>query len=44
MIDPMTVAFDVDGVIADTMTLFLELARREYGIAGLNYEDITSYS
>ncbi len=44
MIDPMTVAFDVDGVIADTMTLFLALARREYGIAGLNYEDITSYS
>lgn len=44
MIDPMTVAFDVDGVIADTMTLFLELARRDYGITGLNYEDITSYS
>ncbi|MFZ0243618.1 MAG: haloacid dehalogenase [Desulfobacterales bacterium] len=44
MIDPMTVAFDVDGVIADTMTLFLEMARREYGIAGLSYEDITSYS
>ncbi|MFZ0612092.1 MAG: haloacid dehalogenase [Desulfobacterales bacterium] len=43
MIDPMTVAFDVDGVIADTMTLFLEMARRDYGVEGLKYEDITSY-
>ncbi len=42
-IPPATIAFDIDGVIADTMTLFLEIARDEYGIRGVRYEDITSY-
>jgi 5'(3')-deoxyribonucleotidase len=44
MIDPKTLAFDVDGVFADTMTLFLDIAREEYGIHGIAYEDITCYS
>lgn len=44
MIDPRSVAFDFDGVIADTMTLFLDIARSEYHIQGLNYDDITSYT
>jgi uncharacterized HAD superfamily protein len=35
--------FDIDGVVADTMTLFLDIARDEFGIDGLRYEDITSY-
>lgn len=44
MIDPSTVAFDIDGVIADTMTLFLDIARDAYDIIGIAYEDITCYA
>lgn len=43
MIDPRSVAFDIDSVIADTMTLFLDIARDEHRINHLSYEDITSY-
>ena len=43
MIDPDAVAFDIDGVVADTMTLFLEIARDEYNINSIRYEDITCY-
>jgi hypothetical protein len=43
MICPQTLAFDVDGVLADTMTLFLNIAASEYQIRGISYEDITSY-
>ncbi len=43
-IDPEAIAFDVDGVIADTMRLFLEIAAEEYGIRGIRYEDITTYN
>ena len=41
MIDPAAVAFDVDGVIADTMALFIYIARDEYAIKGIRYEDMT---
>ncbi len=44
MIDPSSLAFDIDGVFADTMTLFLEIARQEYKIRGVKYEDITCYT
>jgi uncharacterized protein len=44
MINPATVAFDFDGVIADTMTLFLDIARSEYCIQGIRYDDITCYA
>ena len=44
MIDPSKVAFDIDGVIADTMTLFLDIARDIYNIDGIGYEDITCYT
>jgi 5'(3')-deoxyribonucleotidase len=44
MINPATVAFDFDGVIADTMSLFLDIARSEYSIEWIDYEDITCYS
>jgi len=44
MIDPSAIAFDIDGVVADTMTLFLSIARDEYRLLGLRYEDITSYT
>lgn len=43
MIDPSSVAFDIDGVIADTMTLFLDIARDEYNIQNIRYEDISTY-
>ena len=44
MIDPASIAFDIDGVFADTMTLFLQIAREEYSLDGIRYEDITCYS
>jgi len=43
MIRPDEIAFDVDGVFADTMGLFLEIARRDFGINHVSYEDITQY-
>jgi 5'(3')-deoxyribonucleotidase len=43
MIDPTSVAFDIDGVIADTMSLFIDIARKEYRLDGVRYEDMTSY-
>ena len=43
-IDPNLLAFDVDGVCADTMGLFLEILRNEYSINHIRYEDITCYS
>jgi len=44
MINPASVAFDIDGVIADTMTLFLDIARDVFHINGIRYEDILSYN
>lgn len=44
MIDPAAVAFDIDGVVADTMTLFLDIAHDEYNINSIRYEDITRYN
>lgn len=43
-VDPARIAFDVDGVIADTMRLFLEIARDEFDVTGIRYEDITRYN
>nr|HID59342.1 haloacid dehalogenase [Desulfobacterales bacterium] len=43
MIDPKAIAFDIDGVFADTMGLFLYLANTKYGVNTINYHDITSY-
>ncbi len=44
MIDPCVVAFDIDGVVADTMSLFFEIAEKEYNISGIKHEDVTSYN
>jgi uncharacterized protein len=41
-IDPRDIAFDVDGVFADTFRTFVDTARREFG-CGFTYEDITEY-
>jgi hypothetical protein len=42
-LSPATTAFDVDGVIADTMRLFIDIARETFQIDHLRYEDITTY-
>lgn len=42
-IDPALTAFDFDGVIADTMNLFLDIAEHDFGIRGLKYEHLTEY-
>lgn len=44
MIDPQSVAFDFDGVVADTMNLFLKIARDVHRINHLTYEDFTCYN
>ena len=36
-------AFDIDGVVADIMTTFLEMARERYGLEHLRYEQITTF-
>lgn len=43
MIHPGELAFDIDGVCADTMTLFIDIAEKIYGFNGIRYEDITEY-
>ncbi|WP_373497756.1 haloacid dehalogenase [Desulfococcus sp.] len=43
VIDPASLAFDIDGVVADTMRLFLDIARAEYDITHISYGDITHY-
>ena len=42
-IDPGDLAFDIDGVVANTMRLFLDIVRHSYGINHIRLEDITSY-
>jgi len=42
-LSPDSTAFDVDGVIADTMGLFIDIARESFQINDLRYEDITTY-
>ena len=43
MIDPKALAFDIDGVIADTMHLFIDILSDHYDIHTVKYTDITSY-
>jgi hypothetical protein len=43
MIDPRKLAFDIDGVIANTMQLFIDIAKDVYGINTVRYESITRY-
>jgi 5'(3')-deoxyribonucleotidase len=43
MIRPGQIGFDIDGVFANTMALFLEIARTDYGINHVRYDDITQY-
>ncbi len=43
-INPRELAFDIDGVVANTMRLFLDIVRDRYGINHIRLEDITSYN
>ncbi|MGQ9499006.1 MAG: 5' nucleotidase, NT5C type [Dissulfurimicrobium sp.] len=42
-IAPFEIAFDIDGVVANTMESFLNVAKSEFGIKNLEKKDITSY-
>lgn len=44
MINPASLAFDIDGVVADTMSLFLEILRDVHNINSIRYEDIYCYN
>lgn len=37
------IAFDIDGVVADIMTTFINLGQERYGLHHLRYEDITDF-
>lgn len=43
LINPAHIAFDIDGVIADTMHLFIDILRDHYAVDTIRYEDITAY-
>jgi len=40
---PHHFAFDIDGVVADTMAVFVELVRKELGIRHFSKDDIVEY-
>ncbi len=43
MIDPRRLAFDIDGVIANTMQLFIDIAQEVYDINTIRYDGMTRY-
>lgn len=43
MIDPRKIGFDIDGVVADTMQLFLDILVDVYRINHITLDDITRY-
>ena len=43
MIAPGDIAFDIDGVFANTMGLFLKIARTDYDVNHITYQDIDQY-
>ena len=42
-IEPSELAFDIDGVVADTMAVFVRLAQEHYGFTWLTKEDLRQY-
>ncbi len=44
LIDPCMLAFDIDGVVADTMDVFVRLAHERYGLTHLSKEDMLCYN
>jgi uncharacterized protein len=43
MINPHQIGFDIDGVLADTMQLFVEILDKVYGIDHVTVDQITQY-
>jgi uncharacterized protein len=43
-IDPCLLAFDIDGVVADTMAVFVRLAHERYGLNHLSQQDMLCYN
>lgn len=43
VINPLQLAFDIDGVVADTMEVFLDLARERYGLNYLTKDHLYYY-
>ncbi len=43
-IDPCLLAFDIDGVVADTMAVFVRLAHERYGLTHLSQQHMLSYN
>jgi len=44
MIEPSSIAFDIDGVVADIVTLFIDIANQEYSIKGIEYNDFKTFN
>ncbi len=44
LIDPCKLAFDIDGVVADTMEVFIRLAHERYNLTHLSKEDMHCYN
>jgi uncharacterized protein len=42
-IEPARLAFDIDGVVADTMAVFVDVARDRFGLSHITKEHLTSY-
>jgi uncharacterized protein len=42
-VDPRKLAFDIDGVVADTMAVFIRLARERYGLEHLHKDHLHRY-
>lgn len=42
-ISPAQLAYDIDGVVADTMAVFVQLARERYGMHQLSKADLVQY-
>jgi uncharacterized HAD superfamily protein len=43
MIDPLQIGFDIDGVLANTMQLFVDILDDVYGIGHVTLDQITKY-
>ena len=43
-IDPCKIAFDIDGVVADTMDIFVRLAHERYGLTNMRKQDLSCYN
>ncbi len=43
-IDPCLLAFDIDGVVADTMAVFVRLAHERYGLTHLSQQNMLCYN